>query len=220
MATIHVSIADQTERAKGEPALESGTSSKPADSEEPASSSSPDEDLFDKLSAPGPPTDAELQSPEATKVYPGSGSAHKRLLNNLSKIERDPPPDVYAWPIGDDIYHWKGTILGPSDTPYSGGVFFLSLRFPTDFPFKPPNITFTTRIYHPNISSNGFIHLDILRHQWCSALSVDKILLSIQSFLDDPNPDDPLVPEIGYLYKYDRARYNANAREWTRKYAI
>jgi hypothetical protein len=102
-ATIHVGIADQTERAKSEPALESGASSKPADSEDPASSSSPDEDLFDKLSAPGTFTDAELQSSEATKIYPGSGGAHKWLMKNLSKIESDPPPGVYAGPIGDDI---------------------------------------------------------------------------------------------------------------------
>src|SRR5579862_4345469 len=35
--------------------------------------------------------------------------------------------------------------------------------------------------------------------------------------LTDPNPDDPLVPEIAHVYKTDRARYEASAREWTRK---
>lgn len=35
--------------------------------------------------------------------------------------------------------------------------------------------------------------------------------------LTDPNPDDPLVPEIAHLYKTDRSRYEATAREWTRK---
>lgn len=44
------------------------------------------------------------------------------------------------------------------------------------------------------------------------------VLLSICSLLTDPNPDDPLVPEIAHLYKHDRARYEATAREWTRKY--
>jgi len=47
-----------------------------------------------------------------------------------------------------------------------------------------------------------------------------KVLLSICSMLTDPNPDDPLVPEIAHVYKTDRARYEATAREWTRKYAI
>lgn len=51
-------------------------------------------------------------------------------------------------------------------------------------------------------------------------LTLAIVLLSICSMLTDPNPDDPLVPEIAHVYKTDRARYEATAREWTRKYAI
>ena len=61
-----------------------------------------------------------------------------------------------------------------TDSPYSGGVFFLSIHFPTDYPFKPPKVNFTTRIYHPNINSNGSICLDILRDQWSPALTISK----------------------------------------------
>lgn len=110
--------------------------------------------------------------------------------------------------------------MGPPDSPYQGGVFFLTIHFPTDYPFKPPKVAFTTRIYHPNINSNGSICLDILRSQWSPALTISKVLLSICSLLCDPNPDDPLVPEIARIYKTDRERYNELAREWTRKYAM
>lgn len=55
-----------------------------------------------------------------------------------------------------------------------GGVFFLTIHFPTDYPFKPPKVAFTTRIYHPNINSNGSICLDILRSQWSPALTISK----------------------------------------------
>jgi ubiquitin-protein ligase len=128
------------------------------------------------------------------------------------------------------------TVERQSDSPYSGGVFFLAIHFPTDYPFKPPKVNFTTRIYHPNINSNGSICLDILRDQWSPALTISKgkaialvvqdsvlmstVLLSICSMLTDPNPDDPLVPEIAHVYKTDRSRYESTAREWTRKYAI
>ena len=60
------------------------------------------------------------------------------------------------------------------DSPYSGGVFFLSISFPTDYPFKPPKVSFTTKIYHPNINANGSICLDILRDQWSPALTISK----------------------------------------------
>jgi len=110
--------------------------------------------------------------------------------------------------------------MGPDDSPYTGGVFFLNIHFPTDYPFKPAKINFTTRIYHPNINSNGSICLDILKDQWSPALTISKVLLSISSLLTDANPDDPLVPEIAHIYKTDKAKYEATAREWTRKYAM
>lgn len=66
------------------------------------------------------------------------------------------------------------TTASQSDSPYSGGVFFLAIHFPTDYPFKPPKVNFTTRIYHPNINSNGSICLDILRDQWSPALTISK----------------------------------------------
>ncbi|XP_049685158.1 ubiquitin-conjugating enzyme E2 D2 isoform X2 [Accipiter gentilis] len=138
----------------------------------------------------------------------------------LNDLARDPPAQCSAGPVGDDMFHWQATIMGPNDSPYQGGVFFLTIHFPTDYPFKPPKVAFTTRIYHPNINSNGSICLDILRSQWSPALTISKVLLSICSLLCDPNPDDPLVPEIARIYKTDREKYNRIAREWTQKYAM
>lgn len=133
---------------------------------------------------------------------------------------RDPPSSCSAGPVGDDLYHWQASIMGPPDSPYAGGVFFLSIHFPTDYPFKPPKIAFTTKIYHPNINGNGNICLDILKDQWSPALTISKVLLSICSLLTDANPDDPLVPEIAHIYKQDKAKYEATAKEWTKKYAV
>ncbi|KAJ1440892.1 ubiquitin-conjugating enzyme [Ochromonadaceae sp. CCMP2298] len=110
--------------------------------------------------------------------------------------------------------------MGPDESPYSGGVFFLDIHFPADYPFKPPKVSFTTRIYHCNINSNGGICLDILKEQWSPALTVSKVLLSICSLLTDPNPEDPLVPEIAQILKSNRTQHDATAREWTAKYAM
>eukprot|EP00210_Caulerpa_lentillifera_P006416 g6128.t2 len=109
--------------------------------------------------------------------------------------------------------------MGPADSPYAGGVFFVSISFPPDYPFKPPKVMFKTRVYHPNVNSQGSICLDILKEQWSPALTISKVLLSVCSLLTDPNPDDPLVPEIAHIHKTDRSRYESTAREWTQKYA-
>uniref|UniRef100_A0A8C2RYT4 UBC core domain-containing protein n=1 Tax=Capra hircus TaxID=9925 RepID=A0A8C2RYT4_CAPHI len=100
--------------------------------------------------------------------------ALKRIQKELSDLQRDPPAHCSAGPVGDDLFHWQATIMGPPDSAYQGGVFFLTVHFPTDYPFKPPKIAFTTKIYHPNINSNGSICLDILRSQWSPALTVSK----------------------------------------------
>ena len=147
--------------------------------------------------------------------------ALKRINKELLDLTKDPPSNCSAGPLDEkDQFHWQATLMGPDESPYAGGVYFLNIQFPPDYPFKPPKLNFTTRIYHPNINSNGSICLDILKEQWSPALTISKVLLSISSLLTDPNPDDPLVPNIAHEYKTDRPKYEAAAREWTRKYAM
>ncbi len=146
--------------------------------------------------------------------------ASKRIQKELQDLQRDPPTSCSAGPVGEDLFHWQATIMGPTDSPYAGGVFFVMIHFPPDYPFKPPKVNFQTKVYHPNINSNGSICLDILKEQWSPALTISKVLLSICSLLTDPNPDDPLVPEIAHIYKSQRSRYEETARAWTQKYAM
>jgi len=145
--------------------------------------------------------------------------ALKRINKELQDLGRDPPANCSAGPQGDDMFHWQATIMGPAESPYQGGVFFLNIIFPSDYPFKPPKIHFQTKIYHCNVASNGSICLDILKDQWSPALTISKVLLSISSLLTDPNPTDPFVPEVAQLYLRDRVKHDQNAREWTTKHA-
>ncbi|XP_016304889.1 ubiquitin-conjugating enzyme E2 D2-like [Sinocyclocheilus anshuiensis] len=146
--------------------------------------------------------------------------ALKRIHKELHDLGRDPPAQCSAGPVGDDMFHWQATIMGPVSIYFLCFLYMILLIYKYRYPFKPPKVAFTTRIYHPNINSNGSICLDILRSQWSPALTISKVLLSICSLLCDPNPDDPLVPEIARIYKTDREKYNRIAREWTQKYAM
>ncbi|AYV78695.1 MAG: hypothetical protein Edafosvirus25_9 [Edafosvirus sp.] len=133
----------------------------------------------------------------------------------------DIPENISASPkSNDNLFEWNAIIIGPIKTPYEGGKFHLSLEIPKDYPFKPPKVILTTKIYHPNIDDVGNICLDILKTNWSPALTIPKVLLSISALLTDPNPNDPLRPEVANQYINDRKAYNEKVKEYTRKYAL
>lgn len=145
--------------------------------------------------------------------------ALKRIQKELKEFQQDPPMNCSGGPAGDDISVWKACILGPKDSPYEGGIFYLNIVFPGDYPFKPPKVTFQTKIYHPNIADDGTICLDILKKEWSPVLTIAKVLLSICSLLDDPNPDDPLNAAAARLFKTDHDSYVKTVKQFTREYA-
>jgi ubiquitin-conjugating enzyme E2 D len=144
----------------------------------------------------------------------------RRIQKEYTDLQKDSPENCSAGPRGDNMYIWDAMIIGPSDSPFTGGMFKLEIHFPSDYPFKPPKVTFLTKVYHPNISSQGAICLDILKDQWSPALTIQKVLLSICSLLTDPNPKDPLVPAVADEYMRNKPQYEETARQWTAKYAV
>ena len=147
-------------------------------------------------------------------------STLSRLKKEMNELLNNPPCNCSAGLVNDDnFYIWQATILGPTQSPYEGGIFNLKIEFPQDYPFKPPKVQFVTPIYHCNVSSNGSICLDILKDQWSPALTISKVLLSICSLLDDPNPNDPLVADIADLFIKNKELFVKKAREYTLRYA-
>jgi ubiquitin-conjugating enzyme E2 D/E len=144
----------------------------------------------------------------------------RRIKKELVELNLSPPTNCSAGPIDNDLYKWQATIMGPEGSPYHGGIFFLNIDFPIDYPFKPPRIVFKTPIYHCNINTNGSICLDILKDQWSPALTISKALLSICSLMDDPNPNDPLMPEIADLLRNHKLIHDEKAREMTVLHAL
>ena len=144
----------------------------------------------------------------------------KRIKSEYKKLKKSPVCNCDAWPVDDTLLSWKANIMGPIDTPYEGGVFKLTMNFPIDYPIKPPQVRFETKIYHPNIDDTGGICISILKSEWSPILGIEKILLSICSLLNDPNPSDPLVHYIAKIYEDDREKFNQEAKSWTAIYAM
>lgn len=143
----------------------------------------------------------------------------KRIQWELSDLEKNPVDNCVAKAIDNNLFHWKAQIYGPIKTPYEGGIFHLNILFPLEYPFKPPKINFDTKVYHPNINSTGIICMDILKDNWSPLMTINKLLLSICSLLNDPNPNDPLEPEIANEFIKDKKKFFDNARTWTMIYA-
>jgi len=142
----------------------------------------------------------------------------RRLNNEIKKMKEfeSTTSGISAAPINsNNITKWDAMIVGPSGTPYEGGIFNLKIIFPSNFPTKPPRVQFITSIYHPNISTNGSICLDLLQDRWSAALKISDILLSISSLLNDPNPKDPLNTDAAHMYINNKVEFLKTARNMT-----
>ncbi|CAG0897888.1 unnamed protein product [Cyprideis torosa] len=129
-------------------------------------------------------------------------STSKRLHQELMNLMISGVKGVSAFPKEDDLFNWVATIEGPQDTVYSGYSFKLAIAFGTDYPFKAPQVSFISPIFHPNVCQrSGQICLDILKEQWSALLDVKAILLSIQSLLGEPNIHSPLNSMAAGLWK-------------------
>ncbi|KAI2620398.1 ubiquitin-conjugating enzyme/RWD-like protein [Hypoxylon sp. NC1633] len=151
--------------------------------------------------APGSVQAAKLSG---TQRGPDAQSVTKRLQTELMQLMTSPAPGVSAFPSADgNLTSWTATIAGPDDTPYAGLTFKLSLSFPTNYPYAPPEVLFKTPIYHPNVDFSGRICLDILKDKWTAAYNIQTVLLSLQSLLGEPNNASPLNGEAAAYWDKD-----------------
>lgn len=148
----------------------------------------------------------------------------RRINKERISLERDPLESCSAAPSRDaDVHHWTGSISGPPNTPYQNGTFNITINLPEDYPRTAPRITFTTPIYHPNVSPQGITRLaDLELSQWCPAVTIRSLLISLQALLSDPNLLDGCVinEDAAKLSADDRGAYEVKAREWTKAHAV
>merc|ERR1711915_534528 len=116
-----------------------------------------------------------------------------------------------------NILTWQGLIV-PDNPPYNKGAFRIEINFPAEYPFKPPKITFKTKIYHPNIDEKGQVCLPIISTEnWKPATKTDQVIQSLVALVNDPEPDHPLRSDLAEEFTKDKKKFMKNAEEFTKK---
>mmetsp|Transcript_14277 Transcript_14277/g.45630 ORF Transcript_14277/g.45630 Transcript_14277/m.45630 type:complete len:148 (+) Transcript_14277:37-480(+) len=143
----------------------------------------------------------------------------KRLNKEFAKLQSQDTDEYSVMLENEDLFTWTLMLMGPAESPYSGGLFHVQLQFGADYPFKAPTVRFKTKIYHPNIKSTGEICADAITDSWGPTRNVEYVIKVLQNLLRDPNADNPLEAEIGKQFQEDRKGFDATARKWTEEYA-
>jgi len=117
-----------------------------------------------------------------------------RLKNDMQEIYQNPLPLIFIAPEEENITTIHSIICGPEGTPYEGGFFYFLIKVPEDYPLVPPNVMFMTTDcqnvrFNPNFYANGKVCLSILGTwpgpKWTAAQTIQSVLLSIQSLMND-----------------------------------
>ncbi|OVA12285.1 Ubiquitin-conjugating enzyme [Macleaya cordata] len=146
----------------------------------------------------------------------------RRIIKETQRLLSEPAPGISASPSEENMRYFNVMILGPTQSPYEGGVFKLELFLPEEYPMAAPKVwnwKLFAIYFYELLMQLGRICLDILKDKWSPALQIRTVLLSIQALLSAPNPDDPLSDNIAKHWKANEAEAVETAKEWTRLYA-
>lgn len=139
----------------------------------------------------------------------------KILVENPEELNRE---GITLFPSESNIQNFHGSIIGPVGTPYAGLKYELEIKIGTDYPMKPPYVRFVgPKIYHPNVNITGDICLDILKTEWAPTLSLAKMMLSICSLLNEPNPSSPLNPGAANDWINNKPKFEEEVRRLWRE---
>ena len=159
----------------------------------------------------------------------------ENLKKEFSEIQRNPNASI-GFTVGlfdnNDLYNWKITFLGPKDSSYAGGIFFLKLSFPSDYPEHSPQINFLTPIYHLNVcpikSSNsmdilGYVHEIFINYikpeNGEQKTGVKELLTKLYAIFYEVDSNYPYGIERKKEYDNNKPLYESKAKYFTNYYA-
>ena len=146
-----------------------------------------------------------------------------RLMAEIRELVRRPPEGIEYLDNEDgdnSVSEIHALITGPEGTPFHNGKFHMKLILSADYPSSPPRGYFLTKIYHPNIASNGDICVNTLKRDWTPDVTFKHILQVIRCLLIVPFPESSLNDEAGKLFMEDYDDFARRARIMTEVHAL
>lgn len=139
----------------------------------------------------------------------------KQLAKELKSLDESPPEGIKVGVNDDDFSTIFADIEGPAGTPYENGVFRMKLLLSHDFPHSPPKGYFLTKIFHPNIATNGEICVNTLKKDWNPSLGLRHVLIVVRCLLIEPFPESALNEQAGKMLLENYEEYARHARIYT-----
>lgn len=144
----------------------------------------------------------------------------KQLARELKNLDEIPPEGIKVGVNDDDFSTIYADIEGPAGTPYENGVFRMKLILNRDFPHSPPKGYFLTKIFHPNIATNGEICVNTLKRDWNPSLGLRHVLIVVRCLLIEPFPESALNEQAGKMLLENYEEYARHARLYTGIHAL
>lgn len=147
-------------------------------------------------------------------------AATKRLTKELADIRKAGMKVFTDIKVDEaNILAWSGLIV-PENPPFNKGAFRIDILYPAEYPFKPPKITFKTRIYHPNIDEKGQVCLPIISgNNWKPATRIEQVIAALVALIHEPELEHPLRGELAEEYVKNKKKFMTNAEDFTKAHA-
>ncbi|KAG8643169.1 ubiquitin-conjugating enzyme E2 34 [Manihot esculenta] len=116
-------------------------------------------------------------------------SCVKRLQKEYRALCKEPVSHVVARPSPSDILEWHYVLEGSEGTPFAGGYYYGKIKFPPEYPYKPPGITMITPNGRFGTQKKICLSMsDFHPESWNPMWSASSILTGLLSFMMDNSP--------------------------------
>uniref|UniRef100_A0A8C2PNA4 E2 ubiquitin-conjugating enzyme n=1 Tax=Capra hircus TaxID=9925 RepID=A0A8C2PNA4_CAPHI len=148
-------------------------------------------------------------------------TASKRVAKELEDLQKELPKYLrHLCSAEDNVLVWHALLL-PERPPYNLKAFRLCISFPREYPFQPPTVKFTTRIYHPNVDRDGRVCLPLItKKNWKASTKTCQVLEALNMLVNQPEPGEPVRLELAEQLTQDPELFDRTAQEFTLQFGV